>query len=282
MNSSSASLLGAITGVTINVPDINAAASAYTAHMGYRMTGRGRVSVEQANAWHRPGCAGSRFVLLSPESVDDFSFRLVEAAHVSGYRAFESFGWNAAELIVRDVDELAGQLTDGPFQVLGPPQDLSFTDAIRAMQVRGPGGEILYLTQFKRALPSLPHPAARCDVDRVFIVIVGGPSLDDLVAFYSTRFQIAEPARMESRVKAMSEVFGLSPEHRYPIAALPLQERCYIEADQMPPRARPPRSPPDQLPPGIAIVSFRAMDPDMTPPGGCLIGSAGELLELTA
>lgn len=272
--------LGPITGVTISVPDVAGAAEAYCRCFGYRQVGSGKVSLEHARMWNRTGCAGARYVLLSPAGADDFVFRLVETHHAAGYRAFRHYGWNAAELIVRDVDQLATRLCGSAFHVLGPPQDLSFTDAIRAMQVRGPAGEILYLTQFKRELPALPHPPARCDVDRAFIVIVAGPSLDALISFYTERFAVPETARMESRVKAMSEAFGLSPEHRYAIAALPLRGRSYIEADQMPPEAQPPDAPGDQLPPGIAIVSF-ATAPDARPASvSCTVGPAGEMIEL--
>jgi catechol 2,3-dioxygenase-like lactoylglutathione lyase family enzyme len=272
----SESLLGPICGVTVCTPDLAASEEAYVAHLGYRVAERGVVSPAQARQWNRPAAAGARYLAVHPAAADDFSFRFIEAPRAPGYRAFASFGWNAAELIVRDVDALATSLARSPFEVLGPPQDLSFTDAIRAMQVRGPGGEVLYLTQFKRQLDSLPSPEARCDVDRVFIVIVAGPSLDRLLRFYGDRFAVPAPQRMESRVKAMSEVFGLSPEHRYQIAALPLRGRCYIEADQMPPAARPPAVDPGQLPPGIAVVSFRSAGAVET---SCIAGPAGELVE---
>jgi catechol 2,3-dioxygenase-like lactoylglutathione lyase family enzyme len=268
-----AATIGPIVGVTIATPDLRASEAAYVEHLGYRPGSRGRVSREQAALWGRPAAAGSPCLSVHPPAGADFAFRFVETAPVSGYRAFACHGWNAAELIVADVDALAVSLRGSPFEMLGPPQDLSFTDAIRAMQVRGPAGEILYLTQFKRPLESLPSPVARCPVDRVFIVIVGGASLDELLDFYARRFGVALPQRMESRVKAMSEAFGLSPEHRYQIAALPLQGSCYIEADQMPATARPPDTAADRLPPGIAIVSFQGHGP------ACQIGAAGELIE---
>lgn len=273
------SVLGPICGVTVATPDLGASEEAYVGHLGYRVAERGVVSAELAQLWNRPAAAGARYLSVHPAAGDDFSFRFVESSPAPGYRAFASFGWNAAELIVRDVDALAATLAGSPFEILGPPQDLSFTDAIRAMQVRGPGGEVLYLTQFKRQLEALPSPEARCDVDRVFIVIVAGPSLDDLLRFYAERFSVPPPQRMESRVKAMSEVFGLSPEHRYQIAALPLRGRCYIEADQMPPAAGPPRVAPGRLPPGIAIVSFRSAGVAGTT---CVPGPAGELVESVA
>ena len=268
--------IGPISCVTIATPDLAASETAYVQHLGYQVGGRGRVAAADANAWGCPAAMGARFLTVHPPAGADFTFRFIEITASGRYRAFASHGWNAAELIVRDVDAMAVSLRGAPFEMLGPPQDLSFTDAIRAMQVRGPAGEILYLTQFKRELPSLPAPAARCNVDRTFIVIVGGASLDNLLDFYGSRFGVPEPQRMESRVKAMSEVFGLSPEHRYQIAALPLQGGCYIEADQMPPEASPPQVPPGHLPPGIAMVSFRSS----VQQAECLRGPAGELIEI--
>jgi len=271
-------LIGPISGVSISTPDLAASEAAYVRHLGYRVTGRGTVGETQARGWQRPAATGARYVTLCPAAADDFEFRFIETPQPARpYRAFSCFGWNAAELIVEDVDALAGELAGGSFEIIGPPQDLSFTDAIRAMQLRGPAGEILYLTQFKRDLPALPAPPARCKVDRVFIVIVGGPSLDDLLAFHAGRFGVQAPQRMQSRVKGMSEAFGLSPEERYQIAALPLRGRCYIEADQMPAAAAAPEVAPGALPPGIAIVSFRRHA--STRPG-TLAGPAGEIIEL--
>lgn len=271
-------LIGPIIGVTICTPGLEASEAAYVQHLRYRVTRRGVISTAQAALWQRPAVAGARYVALSPAAADDFEFRLIESRPpAGGYRAFAHYGWNAAELIVQDVDALAAELADSPFQIIGPPQDLSFAEDIRAMQLRGPAGEIIYLTQFKRELPELPAPPARCAIDRVFIMIVTGPSLDGLLDFYSERFAIPRPQPMQSRVKVMSEVFGLSPEERYRIAAVPVRGRCYIEADQMPAAARPPDASPDALPPGIAIVSFRQQG------GGeprCITGAAGELIEL--
>ena len=269
--------IGPIVGVTLSTPDLEASEAAYVSALGYRLGARGRISVADAQSWGSQAMAGARFICVHPQASADFHFRIIESPACKGYRAFTSHGWNAAELIVEDVDALAKELAGSPFEILGPPQDLSFTDAIRAMQVRGPGGEILYLTQFKRQLAGLPAPPARCKVDRVFIVIVGGQSLDTLLDFYSNTYNVPMPQRMESRVKAMSEAFGLSPEHRYAIAALPLRGNCYIEADQMPEMAKPAVRAPGMLPPGISIVT-------MSTPGsalcGCVTGPAGELIEI--
>jgi hypothetical protein len=96
----------------------------------------------------------------------------------------------------------------------------------------------------------------------------------------------------------MALEFGLSREHRFRLAALPLRGRCYIEADEMPAAARPLPERHTDLPAGIAIVSFCTpasataagpgvkAPPDSSPPytGAtgveCVRGAAGELLEI--
>jgi hypothetical protein len=233
---------------------------------------------------------------MAPEASDDFVFRFIELPAVPGYRAFTRHGWHAAELIVSRVDPLAEQLRGSPFEIVAPPLDLSFCPDIRAMQIRGPGGEILYLTEFKKPVPGLDAPPARCAVDRTFIVIVGGASLAGMQDYFRHTFGVPETPAMESRVQTMALEFGLSREHRFRLAALPLRERCYIEADEMPAAAQPLPRELTELPPGIAMVTFWASGPagagavpapgDGTSPyagaaGVSLLrGAAGELQEI--
>jgi hypothetical protein len=267
--------LGAITKVTFTAPRLDAVAAAYGGFLDYRLVADGKLTAAQAEAWDAPALAGRPWIELAPAAADDFRFRVIQA-DIGDYVPFASYGWNAAELIVRDVDSLAERLAESPFEVIGEPQDLSFSEDIRAMQVLGPGRELLYLTQFKKPVPGLEVPEPRCDVDKTFIVILGGPSMDGLQAFYADGFGVPRPAVVASRVKGMSAAFGLSPEHRYPIAALPVGGRCLIELDEMPAAANPRPTPPGGLPPGIAIVSFAGAT------SRCLRGPAGELLELIA
>jgi hypothetical protein len=187
-------------------------------------------------------------------------------------------------------------MADSPFRIIGEPQNLSFSDDIRAMQVLGPGQELLYLTEFKKPVPGLDTPTARCDVDKVFIMILGGASMDELQGFFGSRFGVPGAPGVESRVKGMSAAFGYSPEHKYLIAALPINGQAFIEVDEMPAQAAPrPRSP-GRLPAGISMVSFtvseqaeglEAIDSTDLPYGSggraaCLTGSAGELIEIIA
>ncbi len=222
-------------------------------------------------------------------------FRFIECAPTDGYTAFGSHGWNAAELIVEDVDAMARHLEASPFELLGAPENLSFTDSIRAMQVRGPAGEVLYLTQIKAPVAGLDLPRARCPVDRAFIVILGGDSMEAIQAAYGDLFGIPRTPVMQSRVKGMSAALGLPADSQYPISAMPLHGQSFIEVDEMPAAAGPRRTGQGLLPPGISIVSCRisaGCDSSIElfeiddPAGGgkcsmgCYRGPAGELLEL--
>jgi catechol 2,3-dioxygenase-like lactoylglutathione lyase family enzyme len=283
--------LGGIACVTVRTPDLAAAEEAYGAHLGYRAISKAPITTAQAGIWGLPGLSGARSLLMAPPVGDDCVFRFIEAPAEPGYRAFTRHGWNAAELIVARVDPLAERLANSPFEIVAPPMDLSFCSDIRAMQIRGPGGEILYLTEFKKPVPGLDAPPARCEVDRVFIVIVGGSSLDDMQSFYAERFAVPRAPAMESRVQTMALEFGLPRDHRFRLAALPLRERCYIEADEMPSGAE--ASDQGGLAPGISMVSFlgdlpgpaTAGLPAYAPYGpgrraACIQGAAGEMLEI--
>ena len=116
------------------------------------------------------------------------------------------------------MDSLAGQLAGSPFRVIGAPADLSFTDKIRAMQVVGPAREVLYLTQIKERLAAFDTPEAAAFVDRAFIVILGGSSLDLLQDFYHGQFGVARAEAMPSVISVLSAPVrpaeGLPPRHR--------------------------------------------------------------------
>jgi catechol 2,3-dioxygenase-like lactoylglutathione lyase family enzyme len=289
-------MLGRISTVTISTPDLPAAAAAYQRHLGYRVVDDGALGHAVAHSWGRPQLAGTRCLLLEPDSGAETYLRFVQGPAYAGYEPFACVGWNAAELIVKDVDALAGRLAGSPFRIIGAPANLSFSDKIRAMQVVGPGREVLYLTQIDERLAAFDTPDATSDVDRVFIVILGGADLETLQDYYQRQFGLARAAVMPSVVSVISARYGLPRDYQHPIAALQLPGQCYIEADQMPAGVAPRPCDPGQLPPGIAMVSFEIDHlPDM-PPGSSAatvpglpyhgrrsricVGAAGELVEL--
>jgi catechol 2,3-dioxygenase-like lactoylglutathione lyase family enzyme len=291
-------MLGRISTVTINTPDLRAAAAAYQRFLGYRVIDDGALPRDVARSWGRPQLAGQRWLMMEPESGAETFLRFVQGPAYVDYEPLACVGWNAAELIVRDVDALAQRLAGSPFHTIGPPADLSFSDKIRAMQVVGPAREVLYLTQIKERLAAFDTPEAASDVDRVFIVILGGASLDALQDYYHLQFGVARAAVIPSVVSVLSARYGLPRDFRHPIAALPVRGQCYIEADQMPAAVAPRPCDPGRLPPGIAMVSFEidglpgalpsALGPAQSAPGlpyggrrsRTCVGAAGELIEL--
>jgi hypothetical protein len=258
----------------------------------------GALPSEVARSWGRAALAGSRAVLLEPESGEETFLRFVQGAAYPDYRPFRCLGWNAAELIVQDVDALAVELAHSPFRIIGAPADLSFSEKIRAMQVVGPAREVLYLTQVKEKQPAFDTPVAASFVDRVFIAVLGGASLAALQDYYHLQFDVPRAAAMLSVVTVLSSQYGLPGDYRHSIAALQLAGQCYIEADQMPPSAASRPCAPGQLPPGIAMVSVEighlpeqlpsSLGPEHRSLGlpyagrrsmACM-GAAGELIEL--
>jgi hypothetical protein len=276
-------------------PDLEAISAAYAGFLDYIVCDRGEITAAQAAAWDCREMQGAPTITMRPAGGDDFQFRFVQRPPDPDYEPLTTWGWNASELIVADVDAMAARVAESPFAVVGEPRDLSFSSDIRAMQLRGPGAEIVYLTEFKKPVPGLDVPAARTAVDRTFIVIVGGASLAELQDFYHDTFDVPRAPAVESRITTLSKALKVSIETLYPIAALPIGGKCLIEADEMPAQVGPRKNIAGHLPPGIAIVTFdcaaipaaaqryggnSGLPYDSSGEAAVLRGAAGELLEL--
>ena len=252
--------IGKISAVTIPSPDLSKSVEQYVNFLKYRLVDQGQVSKEEAIAWKAENIEGAEYIVLQPENSNDFAFRFIKQESQGEYIPFKSCGWNAAELIVRNVDEMAIRLSNSEFEIIGPPADLSFTDQIRAMQVIGPSSEILYLTEFKSKLPEFDSPEARCDVDQTFIVILAGSSMNQMQEFYCDSFNLDKAAVMDSRIRAISRVFGNPEDTKYKSAAMPIKDQCLIEIDELPDGSEIKSCQPGYLHPGISMVSFLAYD----------------------
>ncbi len=286
------STLGKISCVTVSAPDLEAIETVYTRNFGYSVVERSVVSKEQAELWKAPNMAGANMLIMNPASGTDFVFRFVERPKQNDYVSLTDWGWNASEVLVENVDELDTRLTDGDFEILGEPKNLSFTDDIRAMQLRGPAEEVLYMTELKAAIPGMDLPTANSFVDGTFIVILGGGDINAMIDFYHDKFGVPKADPIESRVTGLAKAFGMDIETRFPIAALGIQDQNMIEVDELPAQAGPRPNQNGMLPPGIAMVSFRctaAAGDDAAALAGlpysgrkasCMTGAAGELIEL--
>lgn len=280
--------------VTLGCADPAVVEAAYCDHLHYRTVGAGRVSDQLAQLWGRQDAADAEYILLAPADDARHFIRLLQSDAGPGYRPFSVAGWSAAEVLVNDVDSLAYSLADSPFVVVGPPADLSFTDKIRACQVAGPAGEVLYLTQIKGDIPGFSVAPADRTVAWCFVVILATASLPAAKEFYITRYAIADAPVIDARVTMMSAAFGLPRNHRHRISALTLGNPGYlIELDELPDAGAHRQAQQGLLPPGIAMVSFNCSNsPDSVE--SCILGEppyngrrvsfrtgvSGEMLEL--
>jgi catechol 2,3-dioxygenase-like lactoylglutathione lyase family enzyme len=250
------SRIGPISCVTIAAPELQRMIDTYRLYLGYELVDHGRVPAAQAQLWGRPGLTGRRYAIMLPGGEGTTSLRFIESQAAPAYQAFRHMGWNAAELMVQDTDAAAARLVDSPFQVIGPPADLSFSDKIRAMQVLGPARESLYLTSFKERLPEFDTPEPKHFIDRVFIVILGGPTAAQINEFYTRHFGVGTAPVMAGVISVISNAHGQPPDTKHDLAAIALSGQSFIEADTMPAATLPRTSTGDELPPAISMVSF--------------------------
>jgi catechol 2,3-dioxygenase-like lactoylglutathione lyase family enzyme len=291
-------LLGSIVAVTIVVPDLAAVEAAYTRSLGYRVIERSTVDAATARAWAAPAMAGRHVVLMGPESGERVYLRFVEAAPTPGYAPLKTLGWNATEILVEDPDALAARLADSAFRIVGPPRALQFNPKIRAMQVVGPGNELLYLTRIPPGGSMFDLGSAKSFVDRTFIVVLAGHDMGRMQAFYRDVLGMPVTEAAPSRVEVYNDAWGLPHENQIPLGIVRLPKNFLIELDEYHAVApvRPTRD--GELPPGMAMVTFGVGDlsqvraafvagpqalaaaPYSGRRSALLRGAAGELIEL--
>jgi catechol 2,3-dioxygenase-like lactoylglutathione lyase family enzyme len=278
--------------ITISVFQLGPVETAFQEHLGYTTVERGSVSEALGRAWDAPASAGHDYALMRPASGAEVYLRFVEGPELEGYEPLRNWGWNATELLVTDPDALAARLQDSPFEIIGPPKDLwNAPDAPRALQTLGPGNEVLYLTRNGSF-------ETRSEVDRVFIMVVGGPSMAALRDFYGGRLGLRVGDATPFQISVLSRAQGLPADTTYPLAIATVSDDFLIELDEYPTTAGSRPISAGHLPPGTAMVTFevdsldrfdlswraeaRAVDdfPYAGRRAAVTIGPAGEWIEL--
>ncbi len=247
-------MIGPILAVTMTVTDLEPVEAAYTKYLHYKVVERGKVDAATAAAWNAPAVSGHDFMVMQPESGAPHYLRFVVTAPYPDYAPFKTFGWNSTEILVQDVDAVAETLKGSPFEIVGPPRNLSSSDSIKAMQVMGPAREFLYLTTIKD--PNHELGQAKSFVDRVFIVINGGRNMDAQLKFYrdvlGTRISGPNPVRLS----AFNIINNLDKEMKHPLATAKLNGPFMVEIDQYPASLSDRHVRAGDLPPGTAMVTF--------------------------
>jgi len=153
---------------------------------------------------------------------------------------------------------LAQELADSPIRRFGGPMDLTRQPkAPRAIQTLGPSGAMLY---FARLLPGGSRyglHGARARVDRIFNVILGGPSLVELADFYrdTLGMRVGEPMGFAGTLAA--EACGAPPDTVFPICVAPVRARnSLLELDEYPENSAPRPRDEGCIPGGMSMVTF--------------------------
>ncbi len=178
-------MLKSIMMVTMLVTNLNTIEEAYDTYLGYQVVEEGLIDRSLGSTWGARGMNKHPYIIMQPSSGEEVYLRFIEDKSMTNYKPMGTHGWNSTEILVEDPDALAMELSNSSFNIIGPPYDLYPTpNAPRAMQVLGPSNEILYLTRIIPEGSGFNLGSAQSFVDRVFIMVVGGPSMKALQEFY--------------------------------------------------------------------------------------------------
>ena len=249
---STPSTLGPIACGVLLARDIDSVTTAYQRYLELAVTQRFRLDEATAAGLGLQALAGQSGCLLAGGSGRAW-LMVIAAATAAPRDALTTHGWLSQEVLVADVDRLAARLAGSPFEVLRPPANLAVSERIRACQVRGPAGEILYLTQVNGAVPPFELPTCRAAVDHLFIAVLSTPDRDAALADYQ-RLAGREGLRFDTRISVANRALGLPLEQRHPVGTVQLAGNALIEIDQIETAT----AAPAELCAGTALMVFEA------------------------
>ena len=244
--------------VTHCVTNLDGEINAWQEHLGYRLIERDKLPEELCLAWDTPADAGRDYALMAPADNNEVYMRFIATPDRAGYWPPVTWGWNATEILVEDPDILAAQLERSPFKRFGGPGDLyAHPKAPRAIQTYAPSGAMIYFTRITPGGSRYGLHGAKSPVDRVFNVVLGGSSLDELRHFYSVTLGLRVGEPMPFTMTLAAQACNASPDTLFPICVAPVHaRRSILELDEYPDNttARPRES--GCLPGGMSLVSF--------------------------
>ena len=228
-------MLKSILMVTMLVTNLSVTEDAYEEYLGYKVVEQGIVSDSLATIWNAEEMIDHPYTIMQPESGAEVYLRFIEDKQTTNYKPVGTHGWNSTEILVEDPDNLAKELVNSPFKIIGMPYDLYPTpDAPRAMQVLGPSEEMVYLTRIIPEGSGFNLGSAQSYVDRVFIMVVGGPSMEDLQNYYRDTFDMPVTEASDWTIGVISRLNDLPEDTTYPLAVAEFEKDFLIELDEYP------------------------------------------------
>ena len=191
---------------------------------------RGGLDADDAAVLGLPDLAGAPLAWLA-NSEGTPILRVIHDPRATVSEPMFRHGWLSLEVLVGDVDGLAAGLR-APFKVLGAPADLELSAAIRAAQVLGPCGELLYLTRIKAEVPPFDLPMTEAVVAAPFIGVTTTPDRDASQRAW-TALLGARGWAFETRITVLNRAYGKSLDDRYPVAVVPMPGKCMVEIDEV-------------------------------------------------
>jgi len=226
-------MLKSIMMVTMLVTNLNVTEEAYDEYLDYELVSQGVVDESLAEVWGAEGMVGHPYIVMQPSSGEPVYLRFIEEEEKMNYRPMGTHGWNSTEILVQNPDQLATELESSPFEIIGMPYDLYPTpDAPRAMQVLGPSDEVLYLTRIIPEGSGFNLGSAQSYVDRVFIMVLGGPSMEALQDYYKTSFGMPVTEASDWTIGVLSRMNYLPDDSVFPLALVEFEENFLIELDE--------------------------------------------------
>lgn len=247
--------LGPIVGATLLHHDINYVITSYQNNLGYTVVDENNVSNDMVKLWNTPKLLGNKLVILAAANRQSW-LRVIEDPDALPAKPLQSYGWMALETNVKCVDTINNKIKDNSFTVIGQPAYLQVSDAIKAMQVIGPAGEVSYLTQIDKAVPPFELPMTSHETAGLFIPVLCTPDRAKSLAFYQALNDADNGLNFETKITVLNNTWGFDIEHKYPVATLQLDGKCLFEIDQVP-NAEPLITNKESLPSGISMVSCR-------------------------
>jgi hypothetical protein len=237
---------------TLTVASVERSQALYRDWLYYETVESGVLAADLAASWGAPASAGKSYVVMQPKSGAEIYLRFVQDDAHPDYRPLTTYGWAAIEICVEDVLKVNGEMLKSPFTIIGPPRELDGMPAIFPMQVQGPDGEIVYLTQIRDDLPMYDLPRATSLIDRQFIHVCAVSDLTGTLNWCQDKLGLSFGRDMAIVYTMLANAFEVPYENKFTIATLTHERDVFYEFDQLPPAARARPAFEGRLPQGVA------------------------------
>ncbi|MGE8279508.1 MAG: hypothetical protein ACN6O2_03655 [Stenotrophomonas sp.] len=215
---------------TLIAPDLQQVCDAYAGQLALQVQQQGTLGADDAAALDLADLAGAPLAWLA-NSAGEPVLRVIEDPAAVVAEPMYRHGWLSLEVLVGDIDTLAAGL-QAPFKVLGAAANLELSDAIRAAQVLGPCGELLYLTQIKAQVPPFDLPMTDATVASTFIGVMTTPDREASQRAWSALLG-AKGWAFDTKITVLNRAYGQALEGRFPVAVVPMPGQCMVEIDQV-------------------------------------------------